>query len=277
MAVHRLKTWQKYFAAIESGEKTFDIRLEDNKRFEPAKTVIRSKAPIVCICGSYRFKQALISEEARLAMEGNIVLGLDIWGQHERRDPSPEVKAMLDELQRRKIDLADWIWIVDVGGYIGNSTMEDIEYALANGKPVRYLSLEFPGYVEPVDDLAVQLEKNKAETAAIIMAANEMLLCMDPSNIDGAAEYVQSKQDEAVERYRRTVSNPTTAGQALIEQMQQYGAVVEAAVKRKRLTSEFRANEKELRDGWTERMMIMAQELGRADDVLDASLEGLKA
>lgn len=104
----------------------------------------RFSAPIVCMCGSTRFKETWLAENARLTSEGYIVLSVGVWGHHERVTLPPEVKAKLDDLHKRKIDLCDWVWILDVGGYIGESTRSEIAYAEALGKPVRYLSREFP-------------------------------------------------------------------------------------------------------------------------------------
>ncbi len=118
---------------------------------------IRFAAPVVCMCGSTRFKQAWISENARLTGEGNIVLAVGLWGHHERVFPDAETKARLDALHKRKIDLCDWVWVLDMGGYIGESTRSEIEYAESHGKPVRYLSREIPDYVEPIDPLAADL------------------------------------------------------------------------------------------------------------------------
>ena len=42
---------------------------------------------------------------------------------------------MLDELHRRKIDMADEVWIVSEEGYIGKSTQAEIHYADTKGKP----------------------------------------------------------------------------------------------------------------------------------------------
>lgn len=52
---------------------------------------------------------------------------------------SPE-KTALDELHKRKIDLADYVYVIDVNGYIGESTRSEIEYATRHGIPIRYLS-----------------------------------------------------------------------------------------------------------------------------------------
>lgn len=46
---------------------------------------------------------------------------------------------MLDNMHKRKIDMADAIYVINPGGYIGESTSSEIEYAKANGKKVLYL------------------------------------------------------------------------------------------------------------------------------------------
>jgi len=85
-----------------------------------------------------------------------------------RQHPSPEQKAFLDELHKRKIDLCDWVWVLNVGGYVGESTLSEINYANDHGKEVRFLNTEFPDYVEPVDPaqaLADRIPELKAELA----------------------------------------------------------------------------------------------------------------
>lgn len=129
------------------------------RRTEEALAEARSRftAPVVCICGSTKFKQAWIAENARLTGEGNIVLAVGLWGHHERVFPDDTTKARLDDLHKRKIDLCDWVWVLDVGGYIGASTRSEIEYAERIGRPVRYLSREFPAYTEPIDEVSRDL------------------------------------------------------------------------------------------------------------------------
>ncbi len=119
----------------------------------------RFTAPIVCMCGSTKFKQAWISENARLTGEGNIVLAVGLWGHHERVFPDAETKARLDNLHKRKIDLCDWVRVLDINGYIGESTRSEIDYALGLGKEVRYLSIEYPNYEEPIDKVRAQRDK----------------------------------------------------------------------------------------------------------------------
>ena len=45
---------------------------------------------------------------------------------------------MMDDMHKRKIDMADEIFVVNVDGYIGNSTKSEIEYAKSKGLPIRY-------------------------------------------------------------------------------------------------------------------------------------------
>ena len=46
---------------------------------------------------------------------------------------------MLDDMHKRKIDMADEIFVINPGGYIGKSTRSEIDYALSHGKTVKYL------------------------------------------------------------------------------------------------------------------------------------------
>jgi hypothetical protein len=99
---------------------------------------------IVCLCGSTRFIPTWNEWRKRLTEQGEIVLAIEVvTSQSATTDPqvvAPELKARLDELHKRKIDLADYVLVLDVGGYVGASTRSEIEYARAHGKPVQFLS-----------------------------------------------------------------------------------------------------------------------------------------
>ncbi len=98
---------------------------------------------IVCLCGSTRFIDTFKEAARRETLAGKIVLTVsDIITYNGVTDPqraNPEQKAMLDELHLRKIDLAHEILVLNVGGYIGESTSREIQYAQDNGKIIRYL------------------------------------------------------------------------------------------------------------------------------------------
>ncbi len=95
---------------------------------------------IVCLCGSGRFKQAFDEAEFNETISGKIVLTIGC-NTHDvaRSEELKHYKPMLDELHKHKIDLCDEILVLNIGGYIGESTRGEIEYAKAHGKPVRYL------------------------------------------------------------------------------------------------------------------------------------------
>ena len=100
---------------------------------------------IVCLCGSTRFWQEFQSHGLRLTMEGVIVLSIGICAPdsmvlaHPGTPEGKEQKRKLDELHKRKIDLCDEVFVLNVGGYIGESTRSEIDYAVAHNKPVQYL------------------------------------------------------------------------------------------------------------------------------------------
>ena len=95
---------------------------------------------VVCLCGSTRFHEAFQQANYDLTLAGKIVLSI---GCNTKSDAglgiTDEQKIALDELHKRKIDLADEVLVLNVGGYIGESTRSEIEYATNCGKPVRYL------------------------------------------------------------------------------------------------------------------------------------------
>jgi hypothetical protein len=101
--------------------------------------VQRIKPTIVCLCGSTRFREAFHRVNRQETLAEKIVLAPGCFQGDEDSDWSSEVKQRLDELHLRKIDLADEILVVNVGGYIGQSTRREIGYARQHGKRVRWL------------------------------------------------------------------------------------------------------------------------------------------
>lgn len=98
------------------------------------------KYKVVTLCGSTRFKDEYLAVQKRLTLEGNIVISVGLFGHSGDDEVWTEgSKAMLDDMHKRKIDMADEIFVINVGGYIGESTRSEIDYALANGKAVKYL------------------------------------------------------------------------------------------------------------------------------------------
>ena len=98
------------------------------------------KYKVITLCGSTRFKDAFMEAQKRLTLEGNIVISVGLFGHSGDDEVWTEgTKEMLDDMHKRKIDMADEIFVINVGGYIGSSTRSEIEYATATGKAIRYL------------------------------------------------------------------------------------------------------------------------------------------
>ena len=98
---------------------------------------------IVCLCGSTRFEETYREENERLTREGKIVLSVGVFGHaDDGPDLSEDEKAALDELHERKIDLADRVHVINVDGYVGDSTRSEIAYARAHDVPITWLEPE---------------------------------------------------------------------------------------------------------------------------------------
>ena len=102
---------------------------------------------VITLCGSTRFRREFEEANKRLTLAGNIVISVGLYGhagdaevwEGMDEDTLTQTKVMLDDMHKRKIDMADEIFVINVGGYVGESTRSEIAYAEATGKPVRYL------------------------------------------------------------------------------------------------------------------------------------------
>lgn len=118
-----------------------------------------NKAKIVTLCGSTRFWNQMAQVAIEESAKGNIVLSANInfkspWHNGIlaglAKDPE-EVKRSVDELHFRKIDISDEVIVLNVGGYVGESTVNEIRYAIEHRKPVRFLEPDsYPAAGRPV-------------------------------------------------------------------------------------------------------------------------------
>ena len=103
------------------------------------------KYKVITLCGSTKFKDEFLREQKRLSLEGNIVISVGMFGHSGDSEVwANGVKEMLDDMHKRKIDMADEIFVINKGGYIGSSTKSEIEYAKKTNKKVNYM--------EPIKD-----------------------------------------------------------------------------------------------------------------------------
>lgn len=96
--------------------------------------------PVITLCGSTRFKEEFLRVQKDLTLKGWIVISVGLFGHSGDNEVWTEgTKEMLDDMHKRKIDMAEAIYVINVGGYIGSSTKSEIEYALNKGKKIFYL------------------------------------------------------------------------------------------------------------------------------------------
>ena len=99
------------------------------------------KYKVITLCGSTKFKDEFIKVQKELTLQGNIVISVGLFGHSGDNEVwTDDTKEMLDDMHKRKIDMADEIFVINVGGYIGTSTKSEIEYAKAQGKNINYLN-----------------------------------------------------------------------------------------------------------------------------------------
>lgn len=102
-------------------------------------------ARVITLCGSTTFEAEFVAVNRRLTMDGCVVISLGMFSlpalpdEHWTADNS-DLQERLRAVHFQKIRIADEVYVVDPGGYLGESTRREIAYAESLGKPVRYLS-----------------------------------------------------------------------------------------------------------------------------------------
>ena len=93
---------------------------------------------VITLCGSTKFKDDFERINRELTLAGNIVISVGAFG-HSGDTFTEEQKIMLDDIHKRKIDMADAIYVINKDGYVGSSTRSEIQYALRTGKQIIYM------------------------------------------------------------------------------------------------------------------------------------------
>ena len=104
---------------------------------------------IITLCGSTKFKEEFLKAQKELTLQGNIVISVGLFGHADgdyQTVLTDDIKIMLDDMHKAKIDLSNEIFVINKGGYIGESTRSEIEYAIRTDKVVNYLE-EYPYYI----------------------------------------------------------------------------------------------------------------------------------
>lgn len=95
---------------------------------------------VITLCGSTKYKDEFLMINKWLTLQMNIVISVSMFGHVDNEPLILDEKIKLDEIHKRKIDLADEIFVINVNDYIGSSTKSEIEYAKSKDKKVRFLS-----------------------------------------------------------------------------------------------------------------------------------------
>lgn len=98
-----------------------------------------NKYNVITLCGSIKFKEEFEKIQEELTLAGNIVLTPNFFHYVKKEEINNEIKNMLDEMHKQKIDMSDEIYVINVGKYIGESTKSEIEYAKTKNKKISYL------------------------------------------------------------------------------------------------------------------------------------------
>ena len=124
------------------GDDSSSINGRDHDRSVFDTDIFRNigKYKVITLCGSTKFKEQYLEAQKRLTLEGNIVISVGLFGHSGDDEVWTEgTKAMLEDMHKRKIDMADEIFVINVGGHIGESTRNEIAYAKSQGLAIRYL------------------------------------------------------------------------------------------------------------------------------------------
>jgi len=100
---------------------------------------MENKFKVITLCGSTKFKNEFYEVQKQLTLKGYIVISVGLFGHSGDNEVWTEgMKTMLDEMHKRKIDMAEEIFVINVNNYIGSSTKSEIEYAKDTNKKIHY-------------------------------------------------------------------------------------------------------------------------------------------
>ena len=129
---------KEFRETVEKGAHLF-FKYAREGRIESSESLNKNKYKIITLCGSIKLKDEFIKIQEKLTLDGNIVLTPNFFNSIKKEDIDEKTKEMLDEMHKQKIDMSDEIYVINVGGYIGESTKSEIKYAKERGKRISYL------------------------------------------------------------------------------------------------------------------------------------------
>lgn len=101
-----------------------------------------SKPTVITLCGSSRFHEEHTAMQARETLKGRIVIPMGFYHHTQKVPITAADKRALDKIHLRKIDISDGIFVVNPNGYIGESTRNEIAYAVFKAKGIEFMDPE---------------------------------------------------------------------------------------------------------------------------------------
>lgn len=95
------------------------------------------KIKVITICGSMRYSKEMMKIAEQLELKDGYAVIQCVYNVDGQKYEGFDA-SILDKIHRKKIDISDAIYVVNIDGYIGNSTKNEIEYAKNNGKEIIY-------------------------------------------------------------------------------------------------------------------------------------------
>lgn len=107
------------------------------------------KTKVICLCGSTRFTDQMLIKQWELTKQGHVVLTWCVlpnsyfenknMKDHSHIGDQEDIKELIDEVHKRKIDLSDEVLVINVDDYIGDSTRSEVAYAIAHNKSIKWM------------------------------------------------------------------------------------------------------------------------------------------
>ncbi len=130
--------------SLITGMRNWQLAAKHALSSDCGKGYVRKTAKVICLCGSTRFTDEMLVKQWELTKKGFIVVSWcavpDSYFSGPHVGDAEGVKEIVDEVHKRKIDLADSVFVMNVQNYIGESTASEIRYAQAHGKPIEWLN-----------------------------------------------------------------------------------------------------------------------------------------
>jgi hypothetical protein len=134
---YKARCFEESFLEEQEGRLKAERLLAEVRAKEQA---VADRPRVVCLCGSTRFKTEFEAANRDLTLQGYVVLSVGVFAHADGEELMDYQKEALDWLHLRKIDMADHVMVIDVGGYVGESTAREVEYAERAGKTVFFWS-----------------------------------------------------------------------------------------------------------------------------------------